>query len=56
MSAKTARTKAFRVYTYKLAAIGALGQIVLDEAHFTITASEYRTAIVDLALIRRVCT
>jgi superfamily II DNA helicase RecQ len=56
MSAEAARTKAFRAYAYKLAATGALGQIVLDEAHFTVTASEYQTAIVDLALIRGVCT
>jgi superfamily II DNA helicase RecQ len=56
VSAKAARTKAFRAYAYKLAATGSLGQIVLDEAHFTVTASEYRAAIVDLALIRGVRT
>ncbi|KFZ23302.1 hypothetical protein V502_02219 [Pseudogymnoascus sp. VKM F-4520 (FW-2644)] len=49
---KAARTKAFRAYAYRLAATGDLGQIVLDEAHFTVTASEYRAAMVDLALIR----
>ncbi len=56
ISAKAARTKAFRAYAYKLAATGNLKRIVLDKAHFTITASKYRTAIVDLALIREVCT
>ena len=56
VSAEAARTKAFRAYAYKLAAMGALGRIVLDEAHFTVTASEYRAAMVDLALIRGVRT
>ena len=42
------------MYTYRLAAIGELGQIVLDKAHFTVTASEYCAAMVDLALICRV--
>jgi superfamily II DNA helicase RecQ len=55
MSAEAAGTKAFRAYAYKLAATGDLGRIVLDEAHFTMTASKYRAAIVDLALIRGVC-
>ncbi|KFY31493.1 hypothetical protein V493_01059, partial [Pseudogymnoascus sp. VKM F-4281 (FW-2241)] len=56
VSAKAARTKAFRAYAYRLAAIGDLGQIVLDEAYFTVTASEYCAAMVDLALIRGVRT
>jgi superfamily II DNA helicase RecQ len=56
VSAKAAGTKAFRAYTYKLAATGSLGRIVLDEAYFTVTASEYRAAMVDLALIRRART
>ena len=56
VSAEAAGTKAFRAYAYKLAATGDLGRIVLDEAHFTVTASEYRAAMVDLALIRGVRT
>jgi hypothetical protein len=56
VSAEAAGTKAFRAYAYKLAATGNLGRIVLDEAHFTVTASEYRAAMVDLALIRGVRT
>ena len=56
VSAEAAGSKAFRAYAYKLAATGDLGRIVLDEAHFTVTASEYRTAMVDLALIRGVRT
>ena len=56
VSAKAARTKGFRAYAYKLAAIGDLGRIVLDEAYFTVTAFEYRAAMVDLALIRGVRT
>jgi hypothetical protein len=54
ISAKAAGTKAFRAYAYKLAATGDLGRIVLDEAHFTVTASKYRAAMVNLALIRGV--
>jgi hypothetical protein len=56
VSAEAAGTKAFRAYAYKLAAKGELERIVLDEAHFTITTSEYRAAMVDLALIRGVRT
>lgn len=56
VSAEAAGTKAFRAYAYRLAATGDLGRIVLDEAHFTVTASEYRAAMVDLALIRGVRT
>jgi len=56
VSAEAAGTKAFRAYAYKLAATGDLGRIVLDEAHFTVTTSEYRAAMVDLALIRGVRT
>ncbi|TVY62817.1 ATP-dependent DNA helicase Q5 [Lachnellula suecica] len=52
ISAEAAGTKAFRAYAYKLAATSDLGRIVLDEAHFIMTASEYRAAMVDLALIR----
>ncbi|OBT52045.1 hypothetical protein VE04_09492 [Pseudogymnoascus sp. 24MN13] len=53
VSAEAAGTKAFRAYAYRLAATGELGRIVLDEAHFTVTASEYRAAMVDLALVCR---
>lgn len=56
VSAEAAGTKAFRAYAYRLAAQGELERIVLDEAHFTITTSEYRAAMVDLALIRGVRT
>ena len=56
VSAEAAGTKAFQAYAYRLAATGELGRIVLDEAHFTVTASEYRAAMVDLALIRGVQT
>ncbi|KAG9241070.1 P-loop containing nucleoside triphosphate hydrolase protein [Calycina marina] len=56
VSVEAAGTKAFRAYAYKLAAMGNLGRIVLDEAHFTVTASEYRAAMVDLALIRGIRT
>jgi superfamily II DNA helicase RecQ len=35
-------TKQFRAYTHKLAATKDLGRIVFDEAHLTITASDYR--------------
>jgi hypothetical protein len=56
VSAEAAGSKAFRAYAYKLAATGDLGRVVLDEAHFTVTASEYRASMVDLALIRGVRT
>jgi len=49
-------TEQFRTYAYKLAATQDLGRIVFDEAHLTITASDYRQALVDLALIRNVRT
>ena len=42
------------MYAYRLATTGELGQIVLDKAYFTVTASEYCAVIVDLALICRV--
>jgi hypothetical protein len=47
-------TKQFRTYAYKLAATQDLGRIMFDEAHLTITASDYRQAIVDLALVRNI--
>jgi hypothetical protein len=49
-------TKQFRTYAYKLAATQDLGHIVFDEAHLTIIASDYRQAMVDLALVRNVRT
>lgn len=56
VSVEAASSKSFLTYAYKLAATGDLRRIVLDEAHLTITASEYRRPIVDLALVRGVRT
>jgi superfamily II DNA helicase RecQ len=56
VTAEAASTEQFRTYTHKLAATQNLGRIVFDEAHLTVTASEYRQAMVDLALIRNVRT
>ena len=56
VTVEAACTEQFRTYAHKLAATQDLGRIVLDEAHLTITASDYRQAMVDLALIRNVCT
>jgi superfamily II DNA helicase RecQ len=56
VTADAAGAKGFLTYAYKLAATGDLRRIVLDEAHLTVTASEYRPAMVDLALIRGVRT
>ena len=53
---KAIYTEQFRTYAYKLAATQDLGRIVFNEAHLTIIASDYRQAIVDLALIRNVRT
>jgi hypothetical protein len=39
---KAVYTKQFRTYAYKLAATQDLGRIMFDEAHLTITASDYR--------------
>jgi superfamily II DNA helicase RecQ len=35
-------TKQFRTYAHKLAATQDLGRIIFDEAHLTITTSDYR--------------
>jgi hypothetical protein len=47
-------TKQFRTYAYKLVAMQDLGRIMFDEAHLTIIASDYRQAMVDLALVRNI--
>ncbi|KAH7327565.1 hypothetical protein BKA65DRAFT_555115 [Rhexocercosporidium sp. MPI-PUGE-AT-0058] len=54
VTVEAAYTEQFRTYAHKLAATQDLGRIIFDEAHLTITASDYRQAIVDLALIRNV--
>jgi superfamily II DNA helicase RecQ len=46
----------FRTYAYKLAATQDLGRIMFDEAHLMIIASDYRQAIVNLALIHNIYT
>jgi hypothetical protein len=47
-------TKQFRTYAYKLAVMQNLGCIMFDKAYLTIIASDYRQAIVDLALVRNI--
>jgi superfamily II DNA or RNA helicase len=56
VTVEAAGTEQFRTYAHRLAATQALGRIVVDEAHLTVTASDYRQAMVDLALIRSVRT
>ncbi len=56
VSVEAAGSKSFLAYAYKRAALGDLRRIVLDEAHLTITASDYCRPMVDLALIRGVRT
>ena len=56
VAVEAAATKQFRAYARKLVATQELDRIVLDEAHLTVTASEYRQAMVDLAAIRDVRT
>ena len=56
MTVEAACTEQFRTYTHRLAAMQDLGRIVFDEAHLTVTVSDYRQAMVDLALIRNVRT
>lgn len=56
VTVEAACTEQFRTYTHRLAATQDLGRIVFDEAHLTVTASDYRQAMVDLALIRNVRT
>jgi hypothetical protein len=53
---KAVYTEQFRIYAYKLAVIQDLGRIMFDEAYLTIIVSDYRQAIVDLALIRNIRT
>ncbi|HEY0934969.1 MAG TPA: DEAD/DEAH box helicase, partial [Trebonia sp.] len=52
VTVEAACTEQFRAYAHRLAAAQDLGRIVFDEAHLTVTASDYRQAMVDLALIR----
>ena len=56
VTVEAAATTKFRSFASTLAAKQALDRIVIDEAHLTITASSYRQAMVDLALIRTVRT
>ena len=56
VTVEAACTKQFRAYTHRLAATQDLGRIVFDKAHLTMTLSDYRQAMVDLALIRHVRT
>jgi hypothetical protein len=42
VTVEAASTSQFRAYAHRLAATQQLGRIVIDEAHLTITASEYR--------------
>jgi superfamily II DNA helicase RecQ len=42
VTVEAACTSQFRAYAHRLAAMQQLGRIVIDEAHLTITASEYR--------------
>ena len=53
---ETVYTEQFRTYTHRLAATQDLGHIVFNEAYLTVTASDYRQAIVDLALICNIRT
>lgn len=53
---EAASTPTFLAYAHGLAATRSLGRIVIDEAHLTVTTSDYRQAMVDLALIRSVRT
>lgn len=53
---EAAATSKFRSFAARLAAKQELDRIVVDEAHLTVTASDYRQAMVDLALIRSVRT
>ena len=54
VTVEAACTEQFQTYTHKLAATQDLGRIVFNEAHLTITASDYCQAMVNLALIRNV--
>lgn len=57
VAVEAAATSRFRAFAAQLAAKqGELDRIVVDEARLTVTASDYRPAMVDLALIRSVRT
>jgi len=56
MTIEAVYTEQFRTYTHRLTATQDLGRVVFDEAHLTIIASDYRQAMVDLALIHNVRT
>jgi hypothetical protein len=56
VTVETACIKQFRTYIHRFAAMEALGRIMFDEAYLTITASDYRQTMVDLALVRNVRT
>ncbi|KAJ6438068.1 P-loop containing nucleoside triphosphate hydrolase protein [Purpureocillium lavendulum] len=56
VAVEAAATSRFRAFAAQLAAKQELDRIVVDEAHLTVTASDYRPAMVDLALIRSVRT
>ena len=56
VTVEAACTKQFMAYARKLAATQCLDRVVVDECHLTITASGYREAMVDLALIRQLRT
>ena len=56
VTVEAACSKEFRAYTHRLAATRDLGRFVFDEAHLTVTASDYRQVMVDLALLRNVRT
>ena len=56
VTAEAACTTGFREFAHRMAATQELDCIVLDEAHLTVTASEYRRAMVDVGTIRTVRT
>ena len=56
VTVEAAATSHFRGFAARLAAKQELARIVVDEAHLTVTASRYRQAMVDLALLRMVRT
>jgi Orsellinic acid/F9775 biosynthesis cluster protein D/Helicase conserved C-terminal domain len=56
VSVEAASTPTFVAYALKLAASQVLDRVVVEECHFTVTASSYRDSMVDLASIRKVRT
>ena len=56
VAVEAAATSRFRAFAAQLAAQQELDRIVVDEAHLIVTASDYRLAMVDLALIHSVRT